>query len=43
LVDSGEPIRFPKLYQVNEGVIQEPKVDLASTKGKRPNAKARSA
>ncbi len=42
LVDSGEPIRFLELSQVNEGVIQEPKVDLASTKGKRPNAKARS-
>jgi hypothetical protein len=41
LVDSGEPIRFPKLSQVHEGVIQEPKVDLANTKGKRLNPKAR--
>ncbi len=43
LVDNGEPIRFPELSQVGEGDIQEPKVDLASTKGKRPNPKARSA
>ncbi len=41
LVHSGEPIRFPKLSQVDEGDIQEPKVDLANTKGKRPNPKAR--
>jgi hypothetical protein len=42
LVDSGEPIRFPKLFQVDKGVIQESKVDLANTKGKKLNPKARS-
>jgi hypothetical protein len=42
MVDSGEPIRFLELSQVYEGVIEEPMVDLASTKNKRPNPKARS-
>jgi hypothetical protein len=42
MVDSGEAIKFPKLSQVYEGVIQELMVDLANTKNERPNPKARS-